>query len=711
MATHQSPANAANGSDLQLAAPLDDPQSPILPPSDPDFDSNEEQQPPTPTPPPTGALPVALVPHAQEPPPMAQPANRTLHVPAPLRRNNSSSFSAFSEIPSLPAFLNNCNLSQYLQSFNDAGAADDALPLMIDFDDDELRSIMEAIPMKPFHAVTFRKGIRELRERSRLGSMHFDNSQTSFMQVEPHSTLHYSHSQFFQQHSQHSQPSLSQNSYPSQTSINSSQPARGVSFHYQGNNAQPPSLYRQPSKSSAQPTSQSQMPTPSQLLQSGSVYQYVGPAPRSMMSNQPAQPVPLFSEDQPNLQRSNSKNEPSRAVKRRRSSSETPLDAALAGTSPVLPEPSSFYSNSSSSWTGTPNTLPGSQQDQATREMIMHQALIYGKHSSRSLTKYEDAINRAAQTLALEEPGLLANKGQLWNRAKAKLLEEDYDYKRGRSRSKLPEASKKRDVKQSKTALMQKREANASHAATARIRRISSLGEQMHRKTAEREALLAQLLRLESPEYKQARPHTYEGEAQQARDRLGEVETERSSISKELASLKNKERKHQWYEKRKKNQQHNENGETPSEQDDRAAEADVDAETDTTVDPEGDASQRSLSGKPQAAAAMAALQQAAQQTPVPASTSTAASAATKSTSSKAPKLEPARIAVPTSATTRLVTPIVASMAPADASMRTTTTTATMTSTVASADAKAPTPRTRKRKDIFRTSEYSPGLKS
>ncbi|KAF9947659.1 hypothetical protein BGZ72_010404 [Mortierella alpina] len=703
MATHQSPVTAVNGSEHQQGAPLDDPQSPILPPSDADYDSNDEQQPPTPTPPPAGAPQAAPALHAQEPPSAAHPANRTLHVPAPLRRNNSSSFSAFSEIPSLPAFLNNCNLSQYLQSFNDAGAADDALPLMIDFDDDELRSIMEAIPMKPFHAVTFRKGIRELRERSRLGSMHFD-SQTSFMQVEPHSTLHYSHSQFFQQHSQHSQPSLSQNSYPSQTSINSSQPARGVSFHYPANNAQPPALYRQPSKSSAQPSPQSQMPTPSQVLQSGSVYQYVGPAPRSAAGNQSAQPVPLFSEDQPNLQRSNSKNEHSRAAKRRRSSSGTPMDAALGGTSPVLPEPSSFYSNSSSSWTGTPNTLPGSQQDQATREMIMHQALIYGKHSSRSLTKYEDAINRAAQTLALEEPGLLANKGQLWNRAKAKLLEEDYDYKRGRSRSKLPEASKKRDVKQSKTALMQKREANASHAASARIRRINSLGEQMHRKTAEREALLAQLLRLESPEYKQARPHTYEGEAQQAREKLGNVETERTSISKELASLKNKERKHQWYEKRKKVQQHNENGETPSEQDDRAAEADEEAETDTTVDPEGDASQRSLSGRSQAAAAIAALQQTVQTS----SKSTAASAGTKGASSRVLKQEAARGSVPASTTTTtLATPSTAPVAPVDAAK--TSTTAPVTP--ADAAVKAPTPRARKRKDIFRTSEYSPGVKS
>ncbi|KAF9963514.1 hypothetical protein BGZ70_007367, partial [Mortierella alpina] len=339
----------------------------------------------------------------------------------------------------------------------------------------------------------------------------------------------------------------------------------------------------------------------------------------------------------------------------------------------------SFYSNSSSSWTGTPNTLPGSQQDQATREMIMHQALIYGKHSSRSLTKYEDAINRAAQTLALEEPGLLANKGQL-------------------------------DVKQSKTALMQKREANASHAASARIRRINSLGEQMHRKTAEREALLAQLLRLESPEYKQARPHTYEGEAQQAREKLGDVETERASISKELASLKNKERKHQWYEKRKKVQQHNENGETPSEQDDRAAEADEEAETDTTVDPEGDASQRSLSGKSQAAATIAALQQAAQQqaaqqTSVSASKSTAASTATKSTSSRALKQEAARASLPATTTTTVTISTTAPLAPVDAAK------AVASAPVVPADAKASTPRARKRKDIFRTSEYSPGVKS
>ncbi|KAK3819903.1 MAG: hypothetical protein J3Q66DRAFT_281874 [Benniella sp.] len=322
---------------------------------------------------------------------------------------------AFSEIPSLPAFLNNCNLSQYLQSFNEAGANDDSMQLIIDFDDDELKSIMDHIPMKPFHAVAFRKGIRDLRERSR----------------------------------------------------------------------------------------------------------------------------------------------------------------------------------------------------QETRELITRQALIYGKHSSRSLTKYEEAINRAAQSLALEDPSLLTNKGLLWNKAKAKLLHEDYDYKRGKSRSKLPEAAQKKDQKASKERLIQKREANASNAATIRLRRIASLGEQLHRKTAEREVLLAQLLQLELPEYKRSNPLTFEAQAKEARDNLARIENDRQSISKELVSLKNKERKHQWYEKRKKHR--NDNGELLG-PDDKAnagtdAEADEEAETDTTVDPDGDVSQKSSSSKANVPISVAATAQ------------------------------------------------------------------------------------------------------
>jgi hypothetical protein len=131
--------------------------------------------------------------------------------------------------------------------------------------------------MKPFHAVTFRKGIRDLRERSRMGSMHFDNSQSSFMQPESHSMLHYSHSQFFQQPSQ---PSQTSHPSQSQSSINSSQPSRG--FTFQGSSSQNPGLYRQSSNSKSNSQRQNSqgnpsshppsfLPTPSQVLSSGSI--------------------------------------------------------------------------------------------------------------------------------------------------------------------------------------------------------------------------------------------------------------------------------------------------------------------------------------------------------------------------------------------------------------------------------------------------------
>ncbi|KAF9368864.1 hypothetical protein CPB97_004196, partial [Podila verticillata] len=204
--------------------------SPIIG-SDAEYDSTNEQQPPTRSPtasPPPGGVIMGVQPgfplqHTMDPS-LAQghgathnqahgqnqglthgqgqsqgqvQPDRTLHVPASLRRNNSS-FVPFSEIPTLPAFLNNYNLSQYLQSFNDAGANDDVMPMLIDFDEDELKTILDAVPMLPFHVSSFKLGIRHLREQSRMGSMHFDNSQSSFMHPEPHAMLQVSHSQFFQ---------------------------------------------------------------------------------------------------------------------------------------------------------------------------------------------------------------------------------------------------------------------------------------------------------------------------------------------------------------------------------------------------------------------------------------------------------------------------------------------------------------------------------
>src|SRR5690606_31652658 len=151
-------------------------------------------------------------------------------------------------------------------------------------------------------------------------------------------------------------------------------------------------------------SSQPNAPTPSQVLSGGSIYQYVGPAPRPVASNNYSpQPALLFSQEQPAVQRSSSKvrvsnfalqtwnvfaclyvnfihfdptltieyvllfqNDNRMSVKRRRSSSGTPTEAAMGGSSPVLPEPSSFNSNSSSCYSGTPNN--STTRSQTTRQ-------------------------------------------------------------------------------------------------------------------------------------------------------------------------------------------------------------------------------------------------------------------------------------------------------------------------------------------------------
>ncbi|KAG0021537.1 hypothetical protein BGZ81_008886 [Podila clonocystis] len=541
--------------------------SPILA-SDAEYDSTNEQQPPTRSPtasPPPGGVIMGVQPgfppqhtidpslaqghgaiahnqaqglgqnqgltHGQSQGQGQVHPDRTLHVPASLRRNNSS-FVPFSEIPTLPAFLNNYNLSQYLQSFNDAGANDDVMPMLIDFDEDELKTILDAVPMLPFHVSNFKRGIRHLREQSRMGSMHFDNSQSSFMHPEPHAMLQVSHSQFFQttqpsqnsqQQSQHSQTSHhSQSSHPQLT--------RGYS-HQHG-------LHRQPSHSKGKPSSSHGPPYPAQLV----------PTPTQVLSG---------------MYQTTDMSRPSTHQY-------------------ITPSESSTNQRHGNAMSMTPT-------DVAARELIMHQAMIYGKHSSRSLTKYEAAINKAAQSLALEDPRLLSNKGDLWTRAKAKLLKEEYDYKRGKSRSKLPEASQQQaPTKANRQKLIQRREANASNNATARQRRMASLLGESQRKTSEREDILAQLLRVESPDYRKQNPDTFETEAKGARDRLAIVEAERATINKELGSLRNKERKHQWYEKRKKMKG------------DAGTDADADEEgggggTDTTMDPEGESSHRGVS--------------------------------------------------------------------------------------------------------------------
>jgi hypothetical protein len=84
----------------------------------------------------------------------------------------------------LTSFLNQHNLSQYHGLFVDAGVGENDIEQLLGFDEAELKEVMSAISMKPFHSAVFKKGIRELRQKF--------SSNTPMLSSGQHSTLTYS---------------------------------------------------------------------------------------------------------------------------------------------------------------------------------------------------------------------------------------------------------------------------------------------------------------------------------------------------------------------------------------------------------------------------------------------------------------------------------------------------------------------------------------
>ena len=176
----------------------------------------------------------------------------------------------------------------------------------------------------------------------------------------------------------------------------------------------------------------------------------------------------------------------------------------------------------------------------ASKDVIIYHATIYGKNSTRKLTSYEQAINNAAIELALQDPALVANKGALFEKAKAKLLSEDYNYKHGASRSKLNQNATKLGL----IATRAKKNTHAAQKSEIRNARIAELEFKFKVKETQYE-LAIELVRVKSTQN--------DSEAlEKAQISLDELEKEKIEINKELATLKSKERKHRWYVQKKK---------------------------------------------------------------------------------------------------------------------------------------------------------------
>ena len=67
-------------------------------------------------------------------------------------------------------------------------------------------------------------------------------------------------------------------------------------------------------------------------------------------------------------------------------------------------------------------------------DYIRKQSQIYGKNSTRNLSKYEELINEASAQLCLQTPNL-SDRTLLLKECRRVVDEEGYDYKKGKSRS------------------------------------------------------------------------------------------------------------------------------------------------------------------------------------------------------------------------------------------------------------------------------------
>ncbi|CAO3679598.1 unnamed protein product [Rhizopus microsporus] len=149
------------------------------------------------------------------------------------------------------------------------------------------------------------------------------------------------------------------------------------------------------------------------------------------------------------------------------------------------------------------------------------------------------AINKAAAQLALEDPLLLSRKGELFKLAKKKLLDEGYQYKRGRSRSKLIKENPQ--LLQRQPSLLDKRQENAERISMQRQEKIRCLEKQID-----------ELLRIRQLTENRLEINYYDVETRPSMEtKLMEYEEKKRQLSRQISKLKSQERKHQWYYRRK----------------------------------------------------------------------------------------------------------------------------------------------------------------
>jgi hypothetical protein len=65
---------------------------------------------------------------------------------------------------SLKSFLDSISLRQYHEQFLNAGATDQDLPQLVQFNEQELTEFLSSLDMLPFHLIKLKKSLRELKQ-------------------------------------------------------------------------------------------------------------------------------------------------------------------------------------------------------------------------------------------------------------------------------------------------------------------------------------------------------------------------------------------------------------------------------------------------------------------------------------------------------------------------------------------------------------------
>ena len=157
-------------------------------------------------------------------------------------------------------------------------------------------------------------------------------------------------------------------------------------------------------------------------------------------------------------------------------------------------------------------------------------AKIYKKESSRPLSNYQKMINEVAGELAVKDPSLLSRRGDLLDLSRTEVQRRGYKYVKGKSRSKRFMSPPLENPKATRSKV----------SAEVRQQRIRSLEEDI--------ANIDKQLHFKNKRLQQAENiKNYK-----LCEEIQIVTKQKRELSEELRRFREKERKAQWFQRRKK---------------------------------------------------------------------------------------------------------------------------------------------------------------